>query len=759
MNSMVIQEESKDIIEDSPFNRLVLAEMERERLYSTFALVDEFNEIASSWLEFSDFCAKSLFNLANLSFLLYERYLDEFNRDKQQIEINFERKNFIIKRIENLQQFQMEAAILMILYADIVNTGIFASNPAKNFCYLNIEGYKVLEKISSTYFDTTHPRASSIEDIMVKLFTISQKVQIVKILNDSPIKKAKETSFIQEQLELERLLADFEFNFISKLIEELGKRWWWYDPIAVHFSYERAMKHLEKTLTLLEYSEENVLQIKEEINIKLSTIDKIWRNKTLIDHFYRITLEAAKKDNFIASIEYLNLILGLIDEIVEYLQDNIHSENEEQLNEEIQERKTDLKIFHIVAKLAFSVAEIINRQTSIDDKWLKEKLTEIENICKDSSLFSSLSYLSEIVYIYQSFVQTAKIGILKKQKIDKILNNAIAQFEYYIVKLENGLKKIANDFYKKVHKGTIKSTDFKNYLKSIEELKYISFFLPNLEQKLNLTREIESMECYIKSIAVLEQSQSLELSEIEKLIYYSKAHYFSNKALDLSQSKEKAIIPDIWLEEQFLKTFTEGREVELKLFELSRQFLFLNKVIDEIAYCFDISEKRQEKIENYGTIIQFHFRKFELFEIINKQIEENCLETLKYKEMADETVSIRDKNINWQIIEAKKILASSADKLTKALKKCALGYAADRVKDNYKAAVLFNESYKLVQEACNILDPLTAYDEQFADLAKTTYEFNLFLKELERLELEKKKINEFPLEKVLSLIKKIIFFS
>ncbi|MHA1351215.1 MAG: hypothetical protein ACTSPP_00280 [Candidatus Heimdallarchaeaceae archaeon] len=756
---MVIQEESKDIIEDSPFNRLVLAEMERERLYSTFALVDEFNEIASSWLEFSDFCAKSLFNLTNLSFLLYERYLDEFNRDKQQIEINFERKSFIIKRIENLQQFQMEAAILMILYADIVNTGIFESKPAENFCYLNIEGYKVLEKISSTYFDSTHPRSSSIEDIMVKLFTISQKVQIVKILNDSPIKKAKEPSFIQEQLELERLLASFEFDFIAKLIEELGKRWWWYDPIAIHFSYERAMKHIEKSLSLLEYSEENVLQIKEEIKNKISTIDKIWRNKALIDHFYRITLEAAKKDNFVASIEYLNLILGLIDEIIEYFQNNnVHLESEEQFYEEIEERKNDLKVFHIVVRLAFSVAEIINKQTSIDKALLEEKLTEIEKICKDSSLFSNINYFSEIVYVYQGFVQTARIGILKKQKTEKILNNAIAQFEYYIVKLENSLTKIANDFYKKVHKGTLKSTDFKNYLKKIEELKYISFFLPNLEQKLNLTREIESMECYIKSIAALKQSQSQELSEIEKLIYYSKAHYFSNKALDLSQSKEKAIIPDSWLEEQFLKTFTEGREVELKLFELSRQFLFLNKVIDEIAYCFDISEKKKEKIENYETVLQFHFRKFELFEIINRQIEENCLESLKYREISNDIVII-DKNVNWQIIEAKKILASSADKLIKALKKCALGYAADRNKDNYKAAVLFNEGYKLVQEACNILDPLTTYDKQFADLAKTTYEFNLFLKELERLELEKKKIKEFPLEKVLSLVKKIIFFS
>ncbi len=131
---MPYSKETIELLSDSPFKQFVLMELERERLYQSFIEIDELDEISEIWLSFSKICAQSLADVSSIANLLYDRYIDEWTRDKTQINADEKRKKSLTGKIEDLQEFQMESAILMIIYAEIVNTGIFGTAASEDYC-------------------------------------------------------------------------------------------------------------------------------------------------------------------------------------------------------------------------------------------------------------------------------------------------------------------------------------------------------------------------------------------------------------------------------------------------------------------------------------------------------------------------------------------------------------------------------------------------------------------------------------------------
>ncbi|GAJ10635.1 unnamed protein product, partial [marine sediment metagenome] len=167
-------------------------------------------------MNFQIFCAQSLANVSSISSLLTQRYLDEWTRDQNQIQKDEQRKSHLTSRIENLQEFQMGLAILMIIYADIVNSGVFNSGPSKDYCHSYIEGFRILDRISATYFNSSHPKSSNIEEIMLSFLLINQKQNIIKIMEDSPHDK---NALLREKSAYELTQAEFGTAFNSRFLK------------------------------------------------------------------------------------------------------------------------------------------------------------------------------------------------------------------------------------------------------------------------------------------------------------------------------------------------------------------------------------------------------------------------------------------------------------------------------------------------------------------------------------------------------------
>ena len=754
---MVLPEETIELLSDSPFKQFVLMELERERIYHSFVQIDDLDELSQVWLTFSKFCAETLSNISSLAHLLYSRFLDEWNRDKSQINTDKERKETLTTKLEDLQEFQMELANLMIVYADIVNTGIFDTQPSQEYCTSYIEGYRILNSISQTYFDSSHPRASSIEEVMLTFLLLNQKNQIIQLLDSSP-KEINKEKLLEEKGAYELVLAEFDVSFTAQFLKRIGQDWWWKDPIATHFAYERSLSHLEKSLEYYSKLSEDPELKEKQIENSYILLNQALRNKELVDHYLRLSFEAAKSDSFIASVQFLNLVLGLENEALKVLSANTDiSERNIRLKEEIIKNETVHIFFHGIAELAAKTSQLNSIIPNGSKKEIQKLINIVESIVNKPNLKVNINYVSSLPYVYLNFVQELKIATLENLPFEKAINKAEQNLVRFIESLEYAIKDISNQLIELEKKGEkIKPESIETLLENISNIKLSAYFLPKSESKVYIIKDIECLEFIANSIYLEHNLTDKESNEVVDIIYHAKAHYHSTKALEISQLSDKSKIDKTWIEHRYSQTFIQGEDIELRLFELTRQYLFLNIVIDKIArsYKLAISSKETTK-ENYHIVINHNFNQFKLFNAINIRISEDCAELLKHNEMFE----LKDSNINWNAIMIKKVLSDALTNFLEATKIAILGIGADTNKDNYKAASFFIEASKEANDASEKLQTIAHYDSTFAQIAKSAYEYGLLLKEMERKTRESKKIEKLPIDELFNILKQLTFLS
>ncbi|MCK4973003.1 MAG: hypothetical protein KAS52_06750, partial [Candidatus Heimdallarchaeota archaeon] len=159
--------------------------------------------------------------------------------------------------------------------------------------------------------------------------------------------------------------------------------------------------------------------------------------------------------------------------------------------------------------------------------------------------------------------------------------------------------------------------------------------------------------------------------------------------------------------------------------------------------------------ENYQTIINHAFNQFAVFDAINIRIADDCNELLKHRQL----FSIETSDINWKAIEVKKQLTDTLIDFLEATKKAILGYGASKNNDTYKAASYFNDASKFAKNSNETMQPIAHYDETFAQLAKTAYEYSILLKELERKARDNEKLQNLPMDQIFNTLKQLTFLS
>lgn len=754
---MLFLKETIELLRDSPFKQFVLMELERERIYQSFVQIDELNEISQIWLSFSRFCADSLSDVSSLAHLLYRRYLDEWTRDKSQIAEDKQRKENLTFRIENLQEFQMELAILMIIYADIVNTGIFESNPSPTYCTSFVEGFRILNSISQTYFDSNHPKSSSIEEVMLAFLLLNQKQYVLQLLEESP-NSDENKKLLEERGSYELSQARFDASFTSQFLTRLGKDWWWRDPIASHFVFERSLSHLRKALENYEGLTEDPELKSKQIKNNQIPINQALRNNELIDHYLRLSFEAAKEDSFRASVEYLNLVLGLEKEALEILTKNTQIDDWSLMfKEELIKKETQHTFWHSISELASKTSQLIDIIPSKEDGEIQEIIRQIESIVNRPGLKVNINYVSSLPFVYLNYVQEIKISILEKVPHSDAIKRAEQNFSRFIERLEYATKDISEQLRDMEKKGKkVKVENVEILLEDINNIKLSSYFLPKTEKKVYIVKEIECLNFIANSINLELYLKDKEVNEVLDLIYHAKAHYFSTKALEISQLSGESIIDSEWVEQRYSQTFIQGQDVELRLFELTRQFLFLNTVIDKLAQGYKLANSTEPTIKsNYESVINHAFGNFDLFDAINSRISEDCKELLDHRDLFGTEAS----DINWKAIEVKKHLADALIEFLEATKTAILGFGASNNKDNYKSASFFLDGSKFARNASDILQTISHFDQAFSQIAKSAYEYSILLKELERQARDSKKLQQLPLDQLFSVLKQLTFLS
>ena len=427
------------------------------------------------------------------------------------------------------------------------------------------------------------------------------------------------------------------------------------------------------------------------------------------------------------------------------------------LKENIKKEETIHIFLHGIAELAAKTLLLNNTITEGEQDEIQKIADQIEEIVNRPGLKVNINYVSSLPFVYLNFVQELKIALLEKIPLLEAMEKAEQNLVRFIEKLEYAINDISNQLIKlEKSDARIKIEDIQPLLENINTIKTSAYFLPKTEKKVYIVKDIECLEFLANSMYLEQNLAEKESNEVLDIIYHAKAHYYSTKALEISQLSSESKIDKDWVEHRYSQTFIQGQDVELRLFELTRQFLFLNTVIDKIAKGYRLSLSNEDSIKGkYDAIIKHNFNQFSLFDVINKRIAENCSELLNHKEM----FNLKDSNINWSAIEIKKILSFTLTGFLESTKKAILGIGADSNRENYKAASYFNEGAKAAKEASEKLQTISHFDSTFAQLSKSTYEFSILLKELERKTRENEKLQKLPIDELFNVLKQLTFLS
>lgn len=744
-----------EIIKQSPLKQFVLMEMENERLYYSFIQIDELNEISNRWLEFSKYCANSLSDVASLAHLIYERFLDEWRRDKEQIAKDAERNKELVSKIESLQEFQMQVAILMIQYATMVNKGIFGFT-SNDSCHAHIDGYKILDQISTTYFDSTHPRASDIEAIMLTLLLLNQKRNLIKLLEET--EGVDSLTIIQEKVKKEVAQADLNSLFIAELLKIIGTDWWWPDPIVLHFVYNRSLHALNQAAELLSEDASDPEMILNQINNEKIPIVTAKSNMALVEHYERLIYEAAAHNNFKAVVEYCNIIIGLEDEALELLSKVEDKEKSGELLEQIKAITRFHKFLHDLAEIAANVAIIIDKSIQKHENVnIKEETKLVKENIEQIGSTMDLSYLNSVPLTYTAYLLEILLALEQGKapfEALKIAEKVIDKFIHHLIELVSEIVgELQEIIYQSNGKRTIK---INSLLEELESIKLSCYFLPEHPKKEDLIADILCLEHLARSYLVEEFTAIEGINDVLNLVYHAKAYYHTSKALEIVERSKFKLIPKNFVEHRYSEAFVKGEEIELRLFTLARQYLFLNVIIDKLILASKIADAMDSSKENYLEIIERLFGDFELFELLTERMSDICTELLNHRQLFQEITD----QVNWTAIEARRYFLQALLSLLNGTKTAILACAANNSKDTYKSISLLDKSAKEVGQAYDYLKPIAHYDEKFTSLANNSYEYGLFLKEQERKIRAGDTIKiDMPLNQILSLLKELTFLA
>jgi len=347
-----------------------------------------------------------------------------------------------------------------------------------------------------------------------------------------------------------------------------------------------------------------------------------------------------------------------------------------------------------------------------------------------------------------------KISALEEKDPYSAIKSAEANLKFFINQFLLTLKDLTSKIMQRIEANEEDAIEkIELLLDELKNLKLALYFFPETNEKVDSRKEAEALEYLAKSYLVEKQVSKIagKTNEVLILIYHAKAYYYASKALEIAQQSTLNIIERKWIEKRYSETFIKGIDVELQLFGLARQFLFLNVVVEKFIHSFRFAT--ESKDVNYDKIITSMYEKFELFKKLTQRIADDCNELLNHKEL----FTAITENINWSAIEGKRLFALSLVEYLKATEKAILGYGAYNSGDTYKAISYFNEASKSALNVTETLKPIATKNEEVTKIANQSYEYNLLLKELERSARENAKLQDFPVTTVLELMKQLAF--
>ncbi len=747
----------------SPFEKFIANEETRDSLYAEFTEIDEAHEIGARWIQFSNKCLDILDLLADLSRLLFVRFLDEYNKERAQIEADEERKSLIMSRMTSLLQLQVDASLLMNVYNEIKVNGIFGTQPSDTYSEHFIRAVKHLNEVKSLYFDDLPKEALAPISGLLKLqMQITDYEQLIPKMEKYLSEEYKE--FIQQEKgKVSLLKAEFYGSVLGPMLVRIGDTWWWRDAISQYYVFDKSVSLYLKTIDI--WSDVLTSELKTTIDqVKKTGALKAEaeKNFSLALHYRRLAREAAIKGDFKASEKYFNDSYSLLNNSLKELERAKDNPELNRLFKNVDYRIKHTKLMSGIANLSdgfVKVLEALKNNKKDDSLKLASELKD--NAAKLSSIIEE-DYISAIPMIFESIGEIAELLAKSPDMSNKeIEERLIRPFIQFRKRIEAKTDQFVSEWEDLVSPNPLETrVKFDNLENQLMYMTEAAALMPintpgrnEIITRLKILRDTAlSMISELDALAVSRENKVLEL------LLKAKAHHHAARAKKLAeQVEDKSKIPMNRIEAHYAGSFISGITAQMSVYILAIQYLTLNLVLR--AFYNSMTIVTSVNKDNFNTILDQINRDFAALDGFMKmlsRIKGDCEILVKKKEELNQMSQI----IQWEALEIRKGIVESIVLLTNSLKEVLTGQVYAAVKNFTEARIHYEEAKDMAYKASDILNKVFepfGPNSSEGQLAQAVYAFWQFCFDNESRLSSNREPNPVPAQEFLQLMRGLIF--
>lgn len=766
-------------LSESPFEKFLALEIRRDTLYEKFLAIDELHEIANTWLD--EICTKSaetLSLISTLSMLTWQRFKDEFTKTSSST-LPDERKQKLKVRIESLAAFEFQAALLMRLYADMINKGIlgFEGQPFSSHYLVALSH---LKRIQELFFDPNIPTPINLATVAAALFNLEQARRLVNLLEldvlNNTFEEEHKEFILREKGGFSKAQGEMKHRFMHEFLQGASQFWWWEDPVAMGFNLERSLFHLRNCVKL--WKEVPGELGRSAAMIENTEIPAVTAKANLAQavHYYSLALTAAEQDSHNVAASYFQEVVRLCDaaqELQKNLDLRLFSQDLARSTQalKIRTRKLRNKAFLLrgLSSLSKHVGTLIAKVNEVKTKredvlsLCDFMLTEAESLVETADL----RYLSSLPLMFTTMIERtiAQNGKMT-DLIDKSLKKSILDDLQTI--LANNMRKISRavqSVYQSWEDQYVLDRDLipdemKSIMERSENIREAVAVLPvTTPQRKETLARIKIVENLSRSTTIyLESRKATEENVVLDLLLKAKSHYYAREALTILDSMQ---IDQPFVEEevrkQFSRSLVAGYNAEMSMFSLLAQWWHFNRSGPVLAQVYN-SDVPMRSLPPEGRLAlladaEKDLQPCETFLMMVRRIQTDSSALLTHRLMFGEIVE----GVLWDVVERRVSMTLGIIQFLECILNATLADLAVRIGAKKKARELFTRSQELAFSASSAFGEIDEIKNvtQLADLPENVYSFGQFCQHaIVDLEARNERV---PLQGLLELFRKTLF--
>ncbi|MHA1864908.1 MAG: hypothetical protein ACTSWZ_00250 [Candidatus Heimdallarchaeaceae archaeon] len=750
-----------------PFTKFVEIELERDELYKAFTELDEPEEISKKWIVFAEDCSKHLASINSLASMAFERLSETYSVDEEEDESILPLHRLLYGSITNqmlsLTHFQLKLGVLIYIYSQVRNRGVFSYAPKDYQYYYYIQAketlddvlYRIMEKKLPEPAEegfTPTPTVNDMMNIMFPLLKLEQRKRLIPILKQIP-DHDKNPLIIKKIGDYDRLQGITLMSNIIEIMENSAIDFWWKDPISTLSILDHALEHFNLVVELWKEQPGELTALSSRIEQEYIPIVYGSRFITQSQHFTLLAESALESFDIDYASKYYDQAMKKLEEAKEYL---LKSNNSlaNQLYETIKNQEQEVQIISALTKLSNLFSLIMNDLVIENEKKAIELCENINQLIKQLETSIPIPYLYGISVSYAAAASALVKVVEQDVSYLNIIDSFMSQFSFPL----NSMKEaIVNINLNLIHINDNNPRLSYSFLIEIEEnLKYLKKaveMLPKfLTEKVLQQKKISAILYYVRSyIAENKVYIYADNNIVLDLILRARAHYFAKKAeQQISDTDEKDLLNLI--KKRILETKSTGIVTETNLLSLGLQTAYsktVRDVIEQILLFYDQIEKPPEFIlesvkNQFESMTEFQ-ELLNLMELDNKE-----LLALRQE------ITLKGNEINWVFVERRESFIPATKKMFKTIESVLLGELAADMKKRDTAINYYTTAKKNLYEISDILSKVASYIKDNKELPSLIYTLALFTQENLNAIRDRRKRNEVPYKEIVGILDYLI---